>query len=160
MMRFVRNLTLAAAVAATAFTAAIPAAEAQSRNNNRRMDPQTERLVGIGFLGLAAGVAIGAIAAESNARTERDPRPRPVQKRDRYYDDHRGGYDDRRGGYRYHNERGRGDAPRRNVRERAGQYDAWTPGWARWCQNRYRSFNVRTGTYTTYGGEQRFCVVQ
>jgi len=24
--------------------------------------------------------------------------------------------------------------------------------------DRYRSFNPRTGTYTTYGGEQRFCV--
>lgn len=36
-------------------------------------------------------------------------------------------------------------------------YQPWSPAWYDYCQSKYRSFNPRSGTYTTYYGEQRFC---
>jgi len=36
--------------------------------------------------------------------------------------------------------------------------EPWTPGWQAWCENRYRSFNARTGTYRGYDGLDHFCV--
>jgi hypothetical protein len=157
MKRFVRNLVLSTAVAATAL-AAIPV-QAQEGGNGYRMDPQTEALVGIGFLGLAAGVLVGALAAESEGNY-RNPRPRPHQDRNYFpeapaynnYVDY--DYEGPRygGGYRNHQE------PR--YAQRARPYEAWSPEWAAWCDNRYRSFNINTGTFTTNSGEQRFCVVR
>ncbi|PVB61747.1 BA14K family protein [Labrenzia sp. 011] len=39
----------------------------------------------------------------------------------------------------------------------AAGYQPWSPAWYQHCSSKYRSFNPSTGTYTTYGGEQRFC---
>ncbi|WP_417686234.1 BA14K family protein [Roseibium sp.] len=36
-------------------------------------------------------------------------------------------------------------------------YQPWSPAWYDYCTARYRSFNPRTGTFTTYSGEQKFC---
>ncbi|POF29580.1 BA14K family protein [Roseibium marinum] len=36
-------------------------------------------------------------------------------------------------------------------------YQPWSPAWYQYCSSKYRSFNQSTGTFTTYGGEQRFC---
>ncbi|MEO1745817.1 MAG: BA14K family protein, partial [Pseudomonadota bacterium] len=36
--------------------------------------------------------------------------------------------------------------------------EPWTPGWYRWCDNRYRSFNAETGTFRGYDGRDHFCV--
>ncbi len=36
-------------------------------------------------------------------------------------------------------------------------YQPWTPEWYSYCSRKYRSFNPRTGYYTTYSGYQRFC---
>ncbi|WP_417690817.1 BA14K family protein [Roseibium sp.] len=36
-------------------------------------------------------------------------------------------------------------------------YQPWSPAWYRYCSSKYRSFNPNTGTFTTYGGEQKFC---
>jgi hypothetical protein len=33
----------------------------------------------------------------------------------------------------------------------------WSPDWYRWCSNRYRSFNPRTGTFIAYDGVRQFC---
>ena len=46
----------------------------------------------------------------------------------------------------------RGQAPRAR-----GRYEPWTPAWHDYCSRKYRSFNPRTGYYTTYGGRKRFC---
>ncbi|MCS4089031.1 BA14K family protein [Rhizobium sp. BK176] len=35
----------------------------------------------------------------------------------------------------------------------------WSPGWYRWCDARYRSFDPRSGTYIDRTGRQRFCEV-
>lgn len=36
----------------------------------------------------------------------------------------------------------------------------WTNAWYRWCAERYRSFNPRTGTYRGLDGFDHFCVVE
>lgn len=33
----------------------------------------------------------------------------------------------------------------------------WSPDWYRWCANRYRSFNPRTGTFIGHDGVRQFC---
>lgn len=33
----------------------------------------------------------------------------------------------------------------------------WSPGWYRWCDARYRSFDPKSGTYRDYDGRRRFC---
>lgn len=38
-----------------------------------------------------------------------------------------------------------------------GRYEPWSPEWYDYCSAKYRSFNPKTGYFTTYGGEQRFC---
>jgi hypothetical protein len=48
--------------------------------------------------------------------------------------------------------------PRVVTIERA--FEPWTEGWADWCRARYRSFDIRTGTYTGYDGVKRFCEVK
>lgn len=34
----------------------------------------------------------------------------------------------------------------------------WSPGWYRYCDQKYRSFNASTGTYRGYDGYDHFCV--
>jgi len=41
-----------------------------------------------------------------------------------------------------------------------GSYEPWSPEWAQWCGNRYRSFNRNTGTFRGYDGLNHFCVVK
>ncbi|AXS42677.1 BA14K family protein [Breoghania sp. L-A4] len=38
-----------------------------------------------------------------------------------------------------------------------GRYPAWSRGWYRDCDRRYRSFNPRTGYYMGYDGRRHFC---
>jgi hypothetical protein len=141
-----RNAILSAAAAATCL-AAIPA-EAGPRWHHRdrvvvRQDGGGD-LLAAGIIGLAAGVIVGGIVAGSqqpapvDANPYRHPRPQP--DRDyfppapaAYQDDHAYGP--------------RGAEP-------------WSREWYRYCSARYRSFDPATGTFTTFGGEQRFCVAE
>lgn len=34
----------------------------------------------------------------------------------------------------------------------------WSPGWYRYCDQKYRSFNASTGTFRGYDGRDHFCV--
>jgi len=121
---------------------------------------------------LAAGVlgfALGAIIVDQVTRprtiyVQPDPvyiAPQPVYREpyvhrrplnDVYttpqYDDGYGSYDD--------------DGPRviRYDDGISASYEPWSPEWARWCDNRFRSFNVNTGTYRGYDGKDHFCVVK
>jgi hypothetical protein len=54
------------------------------------------------------------------------------------------------------------DGPRviRYEDEVSTTYEPWTPQWARWCDNNYRSFNINTGTFRGYDGKDHFCVVK
>ena len=38
-----------------------------------------------------------------------------------------------------------------------GRPEPWTREWHQYCHNKYRSFDSRTGYYTTYSGRKRFC---
>jgi len=54
------------------------------------------------------------------------------------------------------------DCMRRNARPARqpvyqGGYKPWTPEWYRYCSQRYRSFNPKTGYFRTNSGQQRFC---
>lgn len=35
--------------------------------------------------------------------------------------------------------------------------EPWSPDWYAYCASKYRSFDARSGTYVTYGGERRYC---
>ncbi|KPB02942.1 BA14K family protein [Ahrensia marina] len=57
-------------------------------------------------------------------------------------------------------------APRKSQ-PRVVQYDngyrslePWTAGWYEYCDDRYRSFNAKTGTYRGYDGKDHFCVAK
>jgi len=86
-----------------------------------------------GVAGLAAGALIaGALST-----------PRPAYADDGYiYDD---GYYDQP---RY--------VRRAPVRVRYTM-EPWTREWFRYCSDRYRSFDARTGTFTGYDGQRHFC---
>jgi hypothetical protein len=40
---------------------------------------------------------------------------------------------------------------------RGGALEPWSAEWYDWCDDRYRSFNPRTGTYRGYDGRDHFC---
>jgi hypothetical protein len=35
--------------------------------------------------------------------------------------------------------------------------EPWSREWFRYCSNRYRSFDGRTGTFMGYDGQRHFC---
>lgn len=45
----------------------------------------------------------------------------------------------------------------RGAPARRGGLEPWTPEWYDYCGRKYRSFNPKTGYYTTYSGKKRFC---
>lgn len=125
---------------------------------------------------LAAGLlgfAIGAIIVDQATRprtvyVQPDPvyvAPQPVyrepyiQRRPlndvyetpRYDDSYDDGYDNYDDG---------GPKVIRYEDEVAVTYEPWTPEWARWCDNRFKTFNINTGTYRGYDGKDHFCVVK
>lgn len=145
MNNIVRNTVLFAAVAATTF-ATLPAANAAEwrhwHNHGNRGDA-----VAAGILGLAAGALIvGAL---------NQPQPQPSYD---YYGD---GYYDQ--GYVVRRSPRPRPAPVREYYPRqvvSSNYalEPWTAEWYRYCQDRYQSFEPRTGTFTGYDGAQHFCV--
>jgi len=145
MNRILKTTILTAAVAATTI-AAMPLANAGEhwRHGGRRH--HVERGINGGEM-LAAGIvglALGAIVAGASnppapgyyePNPYRAPRPSP----DRSYFPET-------------------PAPVHYGQTYAGGIEPWTSEWYQYCVDRYRSFDPQTGTYTTYGGEQRFCV--
>ncbi|WP_319533534.1 BA14K family protein [uncultured Cohaesibacter sp.] len=47
--------------------------------------------------------------------------------------------------------------PRRPAPVHYGRPAPWSPAWYDYCHSRYRSFNPRTGYFTTYSGHKQFC---
>ncbi|WP_306030440.1 BA14K family protein [Stappia sp. MMSF_3263] len=118
--------------------------------------------------GLPAGVVLAQTVPGREDHADPDylyPHEMPgggIRKNSRNYRDG-WSYRDRRG---YRNDRRYRD--RRDYRDRRyrpapppvvnrGGLRPWTPAWYAYCSSRYRSFNPRTGTYTTYSGQQRLC---
>jgi BA14K-like protein len=109
----------------------------QPRKRDRDKNLETAIIAGV------AGLAIGAIIAGSQSKPQEvyvQPKPRRVLPRNAFP-----------------------DAPT-NYQPRVityeGAFEPWTQNWADWCANRYRSFNISTGTYTGYDGVKRFCEVK
>ena len=110
----------------------------QPRKRDRDKNLETAIIAGV------AGLAIGAIIAGSQSKPQEvyvqpKPRVRPLP---------RNTFPDAPTNYQ----------PRVITYE--GAFEPWTQNWANWCSNRYRSFNISTGTYTGYDGVKRFCEVK
>lgn len=143
MNRTVRSAVLSAAVAATTL-AAMPIAEAGERwrHHDRRsvvvhQHNDTGALVAAGILGLAVG-AIAAGVASQPRRVYHDPYR--YERADQY---------PAAPGYRDY-----------SYDRYASGYEPWSPEWYRYCSQRYRSFDPRTGTFFIRPGVERFCVVE
>lgn len=147
MNRFLKSTILTMAVAATTF-AALPAANAGDgwRHHGQRHvrhGGSDGDLLAAGILGLAVGALVVGAAASAEpdyyepvyARPHRQPRPSPERN---YY------------------------PAEPEVVYLDGAADAgaepWSAEWRRYCENRYRSFDARSGTFTGYDGDQHFCV--
>lgn len=99
-------------------------------------------LIAAGIIGLAVGaIIVGAATQGSGHKTHVPHRPRP----DRNYFPPRPDEID--------------DEPEIIYAEPA--FDApqpWSPEWYDYCNNRYRSFDDRSGTFLGYDGKRHFCV--
>ncbi len=148
MNRLLKSAVLGLAVAATTLSA-LPSAEAGDRwrrhhgnyggnyhGNYYRHHGNNGDLVAAGVLGLAVGALVAGVAtAPQREYYEPVPVYRDVPPR----------------AYR----RAYVQEPR--VMYAEGALEPWSPEWYDYCQDRYRSFNARTGTYTGYDGVRRFC---
>ena len=157
------TLTLAASFLATA---ALPIAQAEAGHRKWKGEQRHHR--NSGGEALAAGVigfAIGAIIADQASRSRPvyvEPQPIYVEPRPIYvepqprYEEPRPAYHKPRRPLRDY------DEPRviRYEETYSASYEPWTPEWADWCDNKYRSFNPNTGTFRGYDGRDHFCVVQ
>lgn len=136
MNNIVKSVILATAVGATTL-ATLPAANARDWGDGWRRHGYHHHHHGSGDAAVAgiAGLAAGALIGGALASQPRYADPY-------YYDD------------------GYAPAPRPVYRERyvyQGGLEPWTPAWYRYCSNRYRSFDGRTGTFVGYDGVRRFC---
>ena len=125
-------------------------------NNNWRRDRDRDNggdaaaAIALGVIGLAAGAAIASSASQPDyIDPPYDPRYEPgygyVPDRDTYIDPANRGTGYRKPYYP--------DAPTVVT----GALEPWTSEWYAYCADKYRSFDARSGTYTTYSGEKRFC---
>ena len=151
MNRFLKTAVLSLAVAATTLTS-FSAANADEWRGRRHYHGGNNDAIAAGVIGLAAGALLGSALAQ--------PRySQPSYSQPSYDDDYYGGESN----YIVRREPIRRPAPVReyypaNYDSYAGGIEPWTPGWYRYCDGRYQSFNARTGTFTGYDGEQHFCV--
>ncbi len=141
MNKVIKAAVLAIATAATLIPAISPAqAEDWGRRNYRHHGGghyhNNGDAVALGALGLASGLIIGGAIASQPRYQERvyiDPEPeyyepRPVYRRARPV-----------------------------VVQSYGTLEPWTPGWYRYCSQRYRSFDSQSGTFRGYDGRDYFC---
>ncbi|WP_404934669.1 BA14K family protein [Nitratireductor sp. L15S-10] len=149
MKRFLKTGVLSLAVAATTL-GAISTADAGHRHRHRHNNNDA---IAAGVIGLAAGAIVGGLLSESRRGDDRvyiDPpyrRPQP--------------------GYSYHYGSSSGwdyqpEVTTRPVYQQRPVYhrttmEPWSRDWFRYCSNRYRSFDGRTGTFMGYDGQRHFC---
>lgn len=153
MRSLAKTLVLSAAVAATTLVPVLEASAGERWREHRPRHPekhgfhgrdqQKADMLAAGILGLAVGaLVVGAASAASQP---------PRDYRDAYVYDPEPDYfppAPRRG---YHQ-------PRVVYAEDFGAPEPWTAEWRRYCEQRYRSFNARTGTYRGYDGRDHFCI--
>ncbi len=147
MKRFLKTGILSLAVAATTL-GAISTADAGHRHRHKNNDA-----IAAGVIGLAAGAIVGGLLSESRRDNDRvyiDPPYRPRQPGWSYH------Y-----GSSSHWEYEPEVTVRPVYQQRPTYYrpamEPWSREWFRYCSNRYRSFDGRTGTFMGYDGQRHFC---
>lgn len=137
MNRVLKLAVMSATLAATTL-AALPSAYAGDgwRRHHHRHGGDGD-LLAAGVLGLAVGaLAVGIATAPEPDYYEpvyREPRPRPRPDRNYYYHEPEVVYLD------------------------GPILDPWSSEWYRYCEDTYRTFNPRTGTFVGYDGKRHFC---
>ncbi|MGI9351021.1 MAG: BA14K family protein [Rhizobiaceae bacterium] len=141
------------------------------KHKRKRKKHDNGDLIAAGIIGLA----VGAIIASESSKNRNHHKP-SYQYNEPYQGSNNGVYNN--GGYNGGSYNGGGynggqhiplnDYDGRSYTDTGGpnvitynddySLEPWTPGWQRWCQNRYRSFNARTGTFRGYDGRDHFCV--
>ncbi|WP_417771063.1 BA14K family protein [Stappia sp.] len=117
------------------------------RDRDRDNGNNVGAAIALGVIGLAAGAALAGAASA----------PEPIDPP--YYGPNYGPAD---GDY-YIDPAHRGTGFRKPYYPNAPRVSAgyapepWSREWYAYCADKFRSFEPRTGTYTTYGGEKRFC---
>lgn len=141
MKRILKNAVLGLAVAATALSTVVPAAQAGDHRwhrHYRHHDRDSGDALAAGIAGLAIGAIVGGVLSQPRptGRVYIDP---PVYAPPRYH-------------YR--------PAPVYPGRVTYHAAEPWSPAWYRACDARYRSFDPRSGTYLGYDGHRHFCVIR
>ena len=139
MNRYLKSAVLAFAVAATTLSS-FGAAEARDRDHWRHgRHHNNDAAWAAGAAGLVTGVIVGNAIANTPRYDDgyyREP-PRRVYVEPEY-------------------------RPVRRVYRPApvvvGTFEPWSPEWYSFCEDSYRSFNPRTGTFRGYDGLEHFCV--
>lgn len=150
MKKTIKSFVIAASIAAVSI-ASVSTAQAHKihvkHHHQQHVQKQNNgnNAVVWGIIGLAAG-AIIAGSANSRSTQRRVVAPQQHYPSANHYP----------------------QAPRHTYRQkrkyqhsqRAQGYEPWTKGWYNYCDNKYRSFNPRTGTFRGYDGRDHFCVVR
>ena len=146
-MRAFRKSVLSLAVVATAF-ASLPAEAGERWREHRHYSGRhasNSDAVAAGVLGLAIGaLAAGALVSNRDVVVDRNPlrhpRPRPI--RDWEFD--------AEPGVEYY-----------GVQSNYGrEFDRWSKRWYRYCEQHYRTFDPRSGTYLGRDGREHFCLAE
>ena len=146
-MRAFRKSVLSLAVVATAF-ASLPAEAGERWREHRHYSGRhvsNNDAVAAGVLGLAIGaLAAGALVSNRDVVVDRNPlrhpRPRPI--RDWEFD--------AEPGVEYY-----------GVQSNYGrEFDRWSKRWYRYCEQHYRTFDPRSGTYLGRDGREHFCLAE
>ncbi len=155
MNKLAKSAVLAGSIIAISLTSIADASAGDRKKwkHHKKHTTQHEKslsgadIAAIGILGIGAGIVASAIIADQNApQNFESDFPEPPRS---YRSDHRRSYgDEDRGTYR------RSDNRQMVYSDYA---EPWTKPWYRYCSDRYRSFNPRTGTYRGYDGQEHFC---
>ena len=132
-MRFTKTIAAALALSVGALTLA-GSAEARDRDRHHWRHHDRHHHSGAPYAAGAFGFAAGAILGSALSQPRYYYEPAPVYVAPRYV------------------------AP--TYVQPSYVYAApapWTPGWYTYCQDRYRSFDPRTGYFVSYEGGYRFC---
>lgn len=150
MKKIIKSFVIAASIAAVGVTS-VSTAQAHDIGVKHRHQKHVQQhhnknnAVVWGIVGLAAG-AIIAGAASNNTSHRRVVTPQRQYPGANHYP----------------------KAPKASHRQkrryqhsqRAQGFEPWTRAWYNYCDNKYRSFNPRTGTFRGYDGRDHFCVVR
>lgn len=156
MKKIINSFVIAASIAAVSL-ASVSTAQAHKKHVKHRHQQHVQKqnngnnAVVWGIIGLAAG-AIIAGSANNHSSQRRVIKPQRQYPAVNHYP-----------GANHYPQAPRhtySQKPRYQHSQRAQGYEPWTKGWYNYCDNRYRSFNPRTGTFRGYDGRDHFCVVK